>query len=457
MSELKRNSSAAETRNILKSILPKSLFARAVLILVLPLILVQLVVAIIFFDRHWEEISSHLGRALASEMGYVVSLYMEQPGELGLRQAQHAGRAMQIATNLITPQETATAANFEAASGLSLFPDFSNALRNAIAEPFMIEEADKQVHLYVRVDDGLLHLSASRKRLVSVTTTVFWLTMCVATILFVSIALCFLRNQILPIRQLARAADRFGMGKDTPDYSPRGAREVRQAGEAFLTMRDRIRRQLETRTDMLVGISHDLRTPLSQIKLQLSLAEKNPALLKEMHQEVDALEHMVNEYLSFAQSNNHEAAEETKLHSFVQGLVDSYRRDKAAVTLTQCDEVSAEVRPHVLRRAIQNLIDNALHYGQRADVSLSANEHEVRFTVTDGGAGIPADKLHDIFQPFVRLESAAESHNGVGLGLTITQDIVHQHGGVLALENMLDKSGKVTGLCATITLPLQMH
>lgn len=440
----------------LKHYLPKSLFARAVLILALPMVLVQLVVAIIFFERHWDEISTHLGRALAAEMSYMVSLYQEQPGELGLRQAQHAGRAMHIEMGLILPEDAA-AIEFTSGEGYRLFRHFNRALHSSIAEPYMIDEAEKQVHLYVQVEEGLLQLSANRKRLVSVTTTVFWLTMCVATIIFVSIALCFLRNQILPIRQLARAADRFGMGQDTPDYSPRGAREVRQAGEAFLTMRDRIARQIETRTEMLTGISHDMRTPLSQIKLQLSLAEKNPELLKNIHADVDALEHMVNEYLSFAQSNNQEATEDTKLHSFVAGLVDSYRRDGAEIQLAECDEANLEVRPHALRRAFQNLIDNAIYYGDSAAVSLTADEHMVTFRVTDTGQGIAPGDLEKVMQPFTRLEETADKHSGVGLGLTITQDIVHQHGGELVLENATDENGGVIGLRASITLPRKMH
>ena len=208
---------------------------------------------------------------------------------------------------------------------------------------------------------------------------------------------------------------------------------------------------------MLVGISHDMRTPLSQIKLQLSLAEKNPALLKDIHRDVDVLEHMVNEYLSYAQSSNHEAFEEVKLDSFVMGLVDSYRRDGAKVGLQHCEKLALSVRPHAIRRAFQNLIDNALHYGHSADIQLRADHALVCFSVTDTGPGIPEDRLTDILQPFVRLEETSHQHSGVGLGLTITQDIVHQHGGTLELENLKNEKGSVIGLRASILLPLQMH
>ncbi len=432
--------------------MPKSLFARAALILLVPMVLVQLVVATIFFDRHWEQISRHMSASLASEMGYVIARYIENPTEVGLRDAQHAARAMGIDVALEPNREAA----LEGRQGEDVFPQFYTQLRSRLAEPFLIEDKGREVHLYVQAEQGVLHLSTTRKRLVSVTTTVFAITMIAASAIFVTIALIFLRNQIMPIKQLAKAADRFGRGQDIPHYRPRGAREVRQAGQAFLTMRDRIQRQIQGRTDMLVGISHDLRAPLARLKLELAMKDKNPTMAEEMQKEIEQLEHMIHEYLLFAKGSHQEKGEEVRLAPFVRGIVDSYRRNQEPVDVGEVASVSLTLRPHALRRAIQNLIDNALRYGASATVQSHDSPTEIVIQIEDKGPGIAEADIERAMHPFVRLDQGEESHQGVGLGLTIARDIVHSHGGTLVLENVKHES-EISGLRAVITLPKQTH
>ena len=270
-----------------------------------------------------------------------------------------------------------------------------------------------------------------------------------ASTLFLMIAVIFLRNQIRPIRKLAEAADNFGRGADMPNFRPSGASEVRKAARAFIVMRERIKRQLRTRTEMLAGISHDLRTPLTRMKLQLAMLGDSEAS-REMGDDVQQMEHMIQEYLDFARGEGREDAIRVSLREFLEDVVSDYQRLSADVTLVPGQDSMMDIRISGFRRMMHNVIDNALRYGKRCRLALRIAANYCEVVIDDEGPGIPEDKRDEVFKPFNRLDPSRNiKTGGVGLGLTIARDIVLAHGGSILLE-----SSPKNGLRVIIRLPL---
>lgn len=433
----------------LKSFLPKSLFGRSLLILILPTVLIQVVMAYIFFDRHWDNIARHMAGTLAGETAFLV------------KEIRH-----------VTPQRRAEIVmDFENSTGVDIyfdapdslqppyaseeFPEFRHRLHKKIEEPFTVRtiEDGETLQIRIKLADQVMRLETTVKRLESRTTTIFVGWMLGVSALFLLIAILFLRNQIRPITRLAEAAANFGRGVDTPNFRPHGASEVRKAAKAFVIMRERIKRQLRTRTEMLAGISHDLRTPLTRMKLELAMLEGHEPVretVKELSDDVLQMEHMIQEYLDFARGEGREEAVRTHLHELLEDVVRDYQRLNADVTLAIGNDVTTDIRVSGFRRMLHNLIDNALRYGQRCRLTLGATAHNCTLTIDDAGPGIPLEKRDEVFKPFNRLDPSRNSKTGgVGLGLTIARDIVLAHGGSIALEDAPDG-----GLRASITLPL---
>jgi two-component system osmolarity sensor histidine kinase EnvZ len=271
-------------------------------------------------------------------------------------------------------------------------------------------------------------------------------------VLFLLIAVLFLRNQIRPIRRLAEAADNFGRGVDTLGFRPSGATEVRKAARAFIVMRERIKRQLRTRTEMLAGISHDLRTPLTRMKLELAMLPDTDAIresVKELGDDVQQMEHMIQEYLDFARGEGREEAIRVSVRELLEDVVNDYRRLNEDVVLASGDDGMMDIRASGFRRVLHNVIDNALRYGKRCDVLLRISANYCEIIVDDEGAGIPQEKRDEVFKPFNRLDPSRNTKTGgVGLGLTIARDIVLAHGGNIALD-----SSPKGGLRVIIRLP----
>ncbi|MHA1564383.1 MAG: ATP-binding protein, partial [Alphaproteobacteria bacterium] len=262
-------------------------------------------------------------------------------------------------------------------------------------------------------------------------------------------ATLFMRNQVSPIKRLARAADNFGKGRDAPDFRPSGATEVRQAATAFLAMRDRIKRQIQQRTEMLAGVSHDLRTPLTRMKLQLAMFKKNPEI-DDLSADVAEMERMVNGYLDFARGEGSEAPTRTDIIPVLEAVVHDARRAGVTIDLTAQGPLELPLRQDAFRRCMTNLISNAARYGQRIVIAADRDGNTLKITVDDDGPGIPAAKREEAFRPFQRLdESRSPDTSGTGLGLSIARDIVHGHGGEISLAQ-----SPLGGLRAVVSLPL---
>lgn len=433
----------------LKRILPQSLFGRALLILVLPTILMQLVATYMFYERHWENVSRWMASSLAGEIALLVHEVNGESEQKQQRLAFFAEKLMNISVSL---HKEADSEKFRR-SGREISPIFFSELESRLNLPFSLQLIGNGQTLLVRVklDDKILAISVTHKRLVSSTTYIFIIWMVGTALLLTGIAVIFLRNQIRPITQLASVMDGYGRGHDTPGFRPQGAAEVRRAGRAFQQMRQRLDRQISARMEMLAGISHDLRTPLTRMKLQLEmLGEKEAA--QDLRRDVSDMEHMIEEYLDFVRGEGQEAPQSMQLKDCLEDIIARYKSHNQLVPVNynQNEALPVEIRPHVFRRALTNVIDNAFRYGRNPQICVQRKRHHLEICVDDEGQGIPREKREAVFKPFTRLENSRNAGTGgVGLGLTITRDIIHGHGGDVFLQDA--PSG---GLRVVIRLPL---
>ena len=329
----------------------------------------------------------------------------------------------------------------------------SKAMTERVKRPFLIdpEKLDRRVLVYIQLAKGVLTIDVHRKRLYSSTPYIFLMWMIGSSLVLFAIAIVFMRNQIRPIRRLALAARSFGMGRDPGDLKPGGATEVRQAALAFGQMRQRILRQISQRTEMLAGVSHDLRTPLTRMKLQLAMLDKSSAI-KELEDDVQDMQKMIEGYLAFARGEGTETPIATDLENLIDEVVTAEKRDgtKINLTLNVQNLQKLEVRPQAIKRALTNLISNSKRYGENLDVKLLQNKNSIIIMVDDDGPGIPTESREDVFKAFFRVEPSRNPETGgTGLGLTIARDIARSHGGELELEEA--PSG---GLRAIINIPI---
>lgn len=434
--------------------LPRGLYGRAALILILPVVMVQLVVSVAFIQRHFDRVTQQMTRNLVLELRYVLAAVEAAP-DLPAAQAQAGARAAAFGLALGLPDSGPVPQKapeitraFYDLSGKAAAGVLSESLPALLAADFASDSA--RVTLRLASSKGPLTLSLERRRLSPSNPHQLLVLMAGTGILMTFIAYLFLRNQLRPIAKLARAAEAFGKGAHLP-YRPGGASEVRAAGRAFLDMRGRIERQMEQRTLMLSGVSHDLRTPLTRMRLGLSLlpeGEETAALLSD----VGDMERLVDEFLAFARD---EALEETALAdpaALARAAVGRAERLGRPVALGPLAEgLSLALRPVAVARALDNLIANALRYGQRAQISLSAAPDSITFWVEDDGPGIAAADRAAALQPFVRLDAARDPNRGsggAGLGLAIAADIARAHGGALTLG----QSAGLGGLAAALRL-----
>jgi two-component system osmolarity sensor histidine kinase EnvZ len=326
-----------------------------------------------------------------------------------------------------------------------------DALRERLARPFALDvwKHPRNVDLAVALDDGVMAISFPRERVFTTTPYVMILWMVGSSILFFAIASVFMRNQVRPIRQLAQASEEFGKGRDVEDYRPSGASEVRQAGAAFVVMRERLRRFLLQRTEMLAGISHDLRTPLTRMKLELALLDDSPSVAG-LRADVTDMERMVESYLAFVRGDGEEQPVPTDLGRILADLVAGEQREGHPVRLVTEGDLVVPLRPQAITRSIRNLLANATRHGARIELRAKRRERSVKILIDDDGPGIPSGSREDVFKPFFRLDSSRNpTTGGVGLGLTIARDVVRAHGGDIWLED-----SPLGGLRARIKLPV---
>jgi len=432
----------------IKKYLPKSLFGRSILIIVTPLILLQVVSGIIFFETHWDKVTLRLARGVAGDIAAVINLMRRQPGQENRKWiARVAADDMQL---VVTFREKAILpADGLKAEGL-MAENLSRALRDHLAKPFRIDIGGLSRHVIVDVQlpGGVLHIVTTRKRLFSSTAYVFVIWMAGLALILFSVATVFMRNQVKPIRRLAYAADDFGKGRKVENFKLEGAIEVRQAATAFMAMRDRIDRQIQQRTEMLAGVSHDLRTPLTRMKLQLEMTVVDG--VDDLKADVAEMEHMLGGYLAFARGEGDEQTVMTNLSALLEQAALQLRRKGGKIDLHTEGELSLPLRPLAFRRAITNLIDNAVRYADHLSVRAGHRCDRVEIIVDDDGPGIGEDQREEVFKPFYRVEGSRNRvTGGVGLGLTICRDVIRSHGGEISLG--VSPSG---GLRVQVMLPL---
>ncbi|MBI3708386.1 MAG: HAMP domain-containing protein [Proteobacteria bacterium] len=434
----------------LKRLLPQTLFARALLIIVTPLVLVQLVAAFIFYDRVWDTVTRRLAGAMAGDVATIVQQLARYPGKVdrdGIFATALAATGIQASL-----EEGAILAQTgpEIGSGI-LEPILIAALKDRVRRPFLLDvwSHPREVGISVQLPDGVLRLRAQRERLFTSTVYIFLMWMVGSSLIFFAIASVFMRNQVRPIRNLARAADEFGKGRDVPDFHPWGAAEVRQAAAAFIVMRERIRRFLIQRTEMLAGVSHDLRTPLTRMKLELALLGDGPSVAG-LKSDVADMERMVESYLAFVRGEGEEQAEPTDLGGLLTEITDAACRAGNSVTLATDGDLSIPLRPQAMKRSLNNLVANATRHAAQVSVHAARRGRRIDITIDDDGPGIPPESREEVFRPFFRLDPArSTATGGVGLGLTIARDVVRSHGGDIQLAE-----SPMGGLRAHIQIPV---
>lgn len=427
--------------------MPRSLVARAALILLLPVVALQLAVSVSFVQRYYEDVTRQMTRSLLLELRFLA----EATGS-----APDPGSALAYATAAAVPLNLRVSLRSEAPPVSSVGRwDLSGramaeTLRTNLPELQAVDlSVSREVTIWLATRFGSLEVSFSRERIAASNPHQLLVLTIVLGLVLTAVAYLFLRNQLRPIQRLAQAATAYGRGRAIP-FRPSGASEVRAAGMAFLDMRNRIDRQTQARTAMLAGISHDLRTPLTRLRLGLSFLDDDDA--KDMVRDVDDMSRMVDAFLAFARGDAGDAQETVRLSELVSAVIEDFQRSGESVSLeivTGEDPGPVPLRPMAVRRALENLIGNALTYGSQARVSLAFGDRVVRLSVEDDGPGIPPEKRDEAMRPFTRLDPGRNQDSpGVGLGLAIVADIARTHGGSLRLG----ESTRLGGLRADLVL-----
>jgi two-component system osmolarity sensor histidine kinase EnvZ len=442
--------SQARWQRIIKRSLPTTLFGRSLLIIILPVAVMQIAVTWVFFDAHWQTVTSRLSEGLAGDIAWAVETLNDDPSPAALAKlTDRAERSMSLSIAL---QPGKALPDRRRANPFAVVDhSLEKALAARIDAPFWFDTTRYPAYVDIRVQtpQGVLRVLAPRDRAVATQGHIFVLWMTVATLLLTAISILFIRNQVRAIERLAQAADDFGRGVEAPAFKPHGAREVRQAAHAFLAMKSRIQRHIDQRTALLASVSHDLRTPLTRLKLELALAEPNKRTV-EMKRDLAEMEHMIDEYLAFARGEGGEAVETVRLKGLIDEVSEGAVRAGAEVDVTGDPELTAAVRPMALKRALSNLVMNAAVHGEHIAVSAAARSAGgVEIVIDDDGPGIPEDRYEEAFKAFNRLDDARNQNDkGVGLGLAIARDVARGHGGDVTLSR-----SPLGGLRAVVRLP----
>jgi two-component system osmolarity sensor histidine kinase EnvZ len=436
---------------LIKRWLPASLFGRTLLIFSLPVAIMQLAVGWVFFDNHWRAESTRLSDSLVGEISWIAEAYRADPSPAHQAAVQSSARR---ALGLMVAYQPNGTLPLVRPRG-SVFTPFDYPLRDALSRRFGgrawydAHGGDGELDIRLKLPDGLLLVRAPRDRAFALRAYQFiaWLTG--FTLLLTAVSLLFIRNQVRAIERLADAADAFGRGVDAPQFKPHGAREVRKAAVAFIAMKERIQRYIDQRTALLASVSHDLRTPLTRLKLELALAEPG-GRTAEMKRDLAEMEHMIDEYLAFARGESGEAREARPLRALVEEVCAGAARAGAKIDIDADPALVVSVRPGAFKRALSNLIMNAAAHGGQVRVTVGLRAAgAVEIAVDDDGPGIAPERHEEAFRPFSRLDEARnQNEKGVGLGLAIARDAIRAHGGDIVLGR-----SPLGGLRATIRLP----
>jgi len=431
--------------------MPRGLFRRSLIIIVAPMFLLQAIVSYIFFERDLDTTTRRMARDVAADTALLIGLEDSQPVQERIALRALAARMLRYDLSFVLGARVAPRPLHARHSTIDDALDETISQQIGEGRAFATHSDGQAFTIAVQVHDGTLRILVPRERITVSAPDIFILWMVGSSLILLGVAILFLRNQVRPIERLARAADAFGKGRAVPDFKPYGATEVRRAAQAFLTMRERIERHVQQRTEMLAGVSHDLKTPLTRIRLQLAMM-KPGAEVEALRQDIAEMERMLDEYLDFARGEDGAKAELADLGALLRDVTDAATRihpaGRGQITLDAPDGILLAVKRNALRRCVANLIDNALKHGTGAHVSLAREERTAEIRVDDDGPGIPADKREEAFRPFHRLDGNQQT-GGVGLGLTIARDIARAHGGDLVLSKSPEG-----GLRATIKLPV---
>lgn len=435
---------------VIKRRLPTSLWGRTLLIIVIPVLLMQGAVTWAFFDAHWQTVNARLSEGLAGDIAWAAESYRDDPRPANLAIiADRAERSMQLS---IAFQEDSDLPKEIKRGALGVVDrTLDRALASRLDQAYWFDTTRYPAYVDIRVKEpgGVLRIIAPRERAVATQAHIFILYLTIATILLLGIAALFIRNQVRAIERLADAATAFGRGESVPSFKPYGAREVRAAASAFIDMKARIQRHIEQRTALLASVSHDLRTPLTRLRLELALAPPFKRA-EAMQGDLDEMEHMIDEYLAFARGEAGEAISTVSVPELLARAAEDVRRSGTEVEVIAPDPMDILVRPLAFKRALNNLAGNAASHGEHVRLTarhLPSGGYEI--TVEDDGPGIPEDMHDEAFRPFSRLDASRnQNRKGVGLGLAIARDVARGHGGDITLDR-----SALGGLKALIRLP----
>ena len=431
--------------NFIKKILPKRLFYRSLLIVTAPIILLQIIITIVFFDSLWIKANKGMTRSLVSEIQTMFDVYKNgnednQQMIINLYN-KNFDFVITLKENELLPEKKAE----------RWFSPIDRSLRRELKPVFDFYWFDttsykELVDLRIEYNDGFLQIFLPKHKIAPSSARIFALWITLPGLLLILIAMVFLKNQTRPIVNLAKAAEKFGKGESTKGFAPSGAQEIRQAGYEFDRMRKRITIHLNQRSEMLSGISHDLRTPLTRLKLQLAMLTQQD-LAKKMSDDIEEMERMLNEYLEFAQYQKSEKTKLMNLNYVIKDIVKKYEGKQINIFLEENPEM--DIRPNSIKRCLINLIDNALVYGQKIEIFTKKMMNNMIILIDDDGPGIPESEYQNVLKPFYRIDkSRGQNKSGVGLGLSIANDIIRSHGGNISLEK-----SPLNGLRVKVSLP----
>ena len=431
----------------IKNLLPRRLFYRALLIVAVPIIVLQIIITIVFFDSLWIKTNKGMTRALVGEMKTFITAYDNS-------KYNNNDLSGLFSIYLDLNVEFKNEEIFDEPLKERWFSPIDRTLRRELKSNigfgnywFDTTSYKELIHINIKHNEGYFEFFIPKDRVASASARMFALWITLPALLMVTIAIIFLKNQTRPIVNLAKAAEKFGRGENIDEYRPSGALEIRQAGLEFDKMRKRIIRHLNQRSEMLSGISHDLRTPLTRLKLQLSFI-KNEELSKKMSFDIDEMEKMLNEYLQFTSSSFKEKDETFDISKLIENVINKY--DNKNISKEIVSNIYMNGRKNLIQRSLDNIISNSIKYANKINLELSKRNNNIIITIDDDGVGIPESEYLNVFKPFYKLDkSRGVSKSSVGLGLSITSDIIKSHGGNI----ILDKS-PLNGLRVKIFLPL---
>ncbi|KPF99194.1 ATPase [Rhodopseudomonas sp. AAP120] len=430
--------------------MPKGLYARALLIIIVPMVLLQSVIAFVFMERHWNTVTQRLSAAVVQDIAALIDVYKSYPQDKDSAALRRIAQTrLGLVVDFLGPGEMPPPGPKPFFSLLD--QSISKQISRQIARPFWIDTVGRSnlVEIRIQLDDAVMRVFALRSAAYASNSEIFLLWMVGTSTVLLIVAVLFLRNQIRPILRLADAAESFGKGRDAPNFKPRGAREVRRAAYAFIEMKSRVERAIEQRTAMLAGVSHDLRTILTRFKLELELIGDAPET-EGMRKDVDEMAAMLEAYLAFARGDSGEQAQPTDMAAALEELRSDAERHGHTATVSFSGQPVVTVKPAAFKRCLANLVSNAARHADSIAITGQRDHRYLTVMIDDDGPGIPMAMREEVFKPFLRLDDARnQDEGGTGLGLAIARDIARSHGGDITLGD-----SPMGGLRATVRVPV---